>query len=81
MKIKNINDLVKEIAKRKGKKKKVDIAQIKEIFRVLVDIQVNWYEYDATKIPAPIGLLYALAFKKAVKKLNLKKQLKKLKKT
>jgi len=34
----NLNQLAKEICKREGKKKQTDIAQVKEILRVLIDI-------------------------------------------
>lgn len=34
----NLNELAKEICKREGKKKQVDIAQVKEVLRVLMDI-------------------------------------------
>lgn len=34
----NLNELAKEIAKREGKKVQVNIAQIKEILRVMKDI-------------------------------------------
>jgi hypothetical protein len=35
----NLNQLAKEITKREGLKKQVNIAQVKEILRVIVDMQ------------------------------------------
>ena len=37
----NLNELAKEVCKREGGKKQVDIAQVKEILRVLGDIAVR----------------------------------------
>jgi hypothetical protein len=34
----NLNQLAKEICKREGKKKQVDIAQVKEVLGVLIEI-------------------------------------------
>lgn len=44
----NLNQLAKEICKREGLKKQVNIAQVKEILRVIVDMVVDSAKWDSS---------------------------------
>lgn len=58
----NLNQLAKEIAKREGKKKQTDIAQIKEIIGHLCDI---FHEDESCDV---INAFHAQGIKRAKKK-------------
>lgn len=56
----NLNQLAREICKREGKKKQVDIAQVKEVLRVMHEILVEEADVrDAFKAKEEKGELMA----------------------
>lgn len=80
----NLNDLAKEICKREGKKVSVNIAQVKEILKILIDIFSENFTLDRNgelhylNLDGYYGLVDRLAHEAFVKK--LKKTKKKVKK-
>jgi hypothetical protein len=53
----NLHDLAKEVAKREGKKKSVDIAQIKEVIKILFEVLEEKAVYDADQLDEDVVIL------------------------
>lgn len=67
----SFNKLASIVAKREGKKKSINIAQIKEFLRILIDLQVECYMEDGGAI-SPIRILIAESSKR-IRKLEAKR--------
>jgi hypothetical protein len=69
MKITNINQLTSEIANREQGKSEVAIGNVREVVRILVDLQAEHINQskDATEGRSPLAFLMEMAIEKAKK--------------